>query len=70
MEGRSAEACRRRGLKVNVGKSNVMVLDGEKGLACQIHVEGIRLEDVTEFKYLGCVLEESGSGGLQVSLGP
>ena len=48
----------------------MMVLNGEKVLECEVHVDGIRLDHVLEFKYLGCVLEESGTGGLQVSLGP
>ena len=52
MVARFAEVCRRRGHKVNVGKSRVMVLDGEEGLECEVHVEGIRLEHVSEFKYL------------------
>ena len=30
MVGRFAEVCRRRGLKVNGGKSKVIVLNGEK----------------------------------------
>ena len=32
--GRLVEVCRRRGLKVNAGKSKVMVLGGEEGLGC------------------------------------
>ena len=32
MVGRFVEVCRRRGLKVNAGKSKVMVLNGEEGL--------------------------------------
>ena len=32
MVGHLIEVCRRRGLKVNAGKSNVMVLGGEEGL--------------------------------------
>ena len=32
MVGWFAEVCRRRGLKVIVGKSKVMVLNGEEGL--------------------------------------
>ena len=54
------EMCRRRGLKVNVGMSKVMLLGGKKGLECEVCVKGIRLERVSEFKYLGCVLDESG----------
>ena len=59
--GRFAEVCRRRGLKVNAGKSKVIVLGGEKGLECEIFVDGMRLEHVSEFKYLGCVMNESGT---------
>ena len=42
MVGRLAEVCR-RGLKVNAGKSKVMVLNGEEGLECEVHVDEIRL---------------------------
>ena len=55
--GRFAEACKRKGLKVNAGKSKVTVLNGEKGLECEVHVDRIRLEHISEFKYLGCVLD-------------
>ena len=42
MVGWFAEVCRRRGLKINAGKSKVMVLNREEGLECEIHVNGIR----------------------------
>ena len=32
MVGRFAEVCRRRGLKVNAGKSKVMIMNGEERL--------------------------------------
>ena len=51
---RFAEVCRRRGLKGNAGNSKDIVLNGEKGLECEVHLYGIRLEHVSEFKYLGC----------------
>ena len=52
--------CRRRGLKVNASKSKVNLLDGGgEELACADCVDRIRLEHVSEFKYLGCVLDES-----------
>ena len=47
-------------------------------MECKVSVDGVRLEQVSEFKYLGCVLDESGiefcrkegSGlGFQVLLG-
>ena len=65
MVGQFAEACRRRGMKVNAGKSKVMVLNGEEGLECEVHVDGIHLEQVSEFKYLGCVLVEPGTDGVE-----
>ena len=49
----------RRELKVNAGKSKLMVLNGEEGLDCEMYVNEILLEPVSEFKYLGCVLDES-----------
>ena len=38
--------CSSRGLKVNVGKSKVMVLNREEGLECE--VDGICLDHVLE----------------------
>ena len=43
--------CRRRGLKVNASKSKVMVLGGEEGLECEVCLDGMRLEHISEFKY-------------------
>ena len=50
--------CRRRGLKVNAGKSKVVLLGGEEGWECGVYVDGIRLEHVSECKYFECVLDE------------
>ena len=81
--GRFVEGCRRRGLKVKPGKGKVMVISGEERLEWEVYVDGICLEHVSEFRYVGCVLDESGiygaecsrkvarvGGGLQVPLGP
>ena len=38
----------------------MMVLNGEEGLECEVHVDAMRLEHMSEFRYLRCVLEESG----------
>ena len=65
MVGQFAEVCRRRGVKVNAGKIKVMVLNGEEGLECEVHVDQIWLEQVSEFKYLGCFLDESGLDGTE-----
>ena len=67
MVGRFFEMGRRRGLKPNTFKSKVMVLSGEEGLECEVHVDVIRLEHVSEFKYLGCILDESGTDGAEYS---
>ena len=56
MVERLAEVCRRRGLKVNASKIKVMVLNREEGLEYETDVDGVCLEHVSEFKYLGCVL--------------
>ena len=42
MVGWFAEVCWRRGLKVNGGISKVMLLNGEEGLECEVHVDWIR----------------------------
>ena len=50
MLGWLAEMCRRKDLKVNAGKSKGMVLNGEEGFECGVHVDRICLEHVSEFK--------------------
>ena len=67
MVGRFAEVCRRRGLKVNAGKSKVMILNGEEGLEREVYIDRIHLEHVSEFEYLGFVLDESGTDGAECS---
>ena len=44
-----------------------MVLNGEEELECEFHVDVIYLEHVPEFKYLRCVLDESGTDGAECS---
>ena len=53
-------------VKVNAGKSKVMVLNREEGLEGEVHVDEIHLERVLKFKYFGCVLDESGTDGQSV----
>ena len=43
------------------------VLNGEEGLECEVHIDGIRLKHDSEFKYLGGVLDESGTDGAECS---
>ena len=62
-----AMVCSRRGLKVDAGKSKMMVLGREEGLECVVCIDEIRLEHVSEFKYLGCVLDKSGTDEAEFS---
>ena len=54
------EVCRRRSLKVNAAKSKVMLIGGEKRLEFEVYRNGICLEHISEFKYFGFALDESG----------
>ena len=57
---------RRRGLNVNADKK--MVLGWEEGLEwCEVYIDRISLEHVSEFKYLLCVLDDSGTNELEGS---
>ena len=58
MVGRFVEVYKRIGLKINEAKSKVMVLEGEEGLECEVCVDLMRLEHLSEFKYLRCVFDE------------
>ena len=60
MVGWYVQVCRRSRLKFNVVKNKLRVLGGEDGLECEVYVDEMQLEHALEFKYLGCVLNESG----------
>ena len=53
----------RRGLKVIAKKSKERMMSGEEGLEWEVLVDRIRLENVSEFKYFGYALDESGTYG-------
>ena len=38
-----------------------MVLNGKEGLECEVRVEGMQLEHVSEFSDMWCVSDESGA---------
>ena len=37
------------------------MLNGEEELVCEVFEDGMQLEHMTEYKYLGCVLNKSGT---------
>ena len=41
--------------------------DWRSAAECEVHEDGISLEHVSEFKHLGCVLNESGTEGAECS---
>ena len=43
------------------------MLGGEHGLECRVSVDGIRFEHVLKFKYLGSVVDESGTDEAECS---
>ena len=44
-----------------------MIMNGEEGLECEVHVDGVLLERVSEFKYLGRVFGEADTDGVECS---
>src|SRR5678816_3292259 len=63
---RFGTVCKRRDLKVNVDKSKVMVVS-EDSPQCEVTLDGEQLEQVSEFKYLGYVLDEKGTDDAECS---
>ena len=55
MVGCLVEVYKRKCPKVNADKSKMMVLNGEEGLECEVCINGMRLDHLLEFEYLGFV---------------
>ena len=45
----------------------MIMLCGEEGSECEVCIDGIHLEHALEFKYLRCVLDESGTDEAEFS---
>src|SRR5678815_731101 len=60
------DRCKKRGLKVNVDKSKVMVVSGDSP-QCEVMLDGEQLEQVSEFDYLGYMLDEKGTDDAECS---
>src|SRR5678816_1841837 len=60
LEERFYRVCKRMDLKVNVDKSKVVVVR-EDSPRCEVMLDGEQLEQVSEFKYLGYMLDKKGT---------
>ena len=65
--GLFADVFKRKGRILNADKTKLMLLGGEEGPIYEILVDRIRLEHVSELKYLGNVSDESGADGVECS---
>src|SRR5678816_226342 len=63
---RFGRVCKRRGLRVNVYKSKVMVVS-EDNPQCEVMLDDEQLEQVSDFKYLGYMLDEKGTDDAECS---
>ena len=62
-------ACNSYGLKINVKKTKFMVVSKEQNIqAHPLHLNNEAIEQVHQFKYLGCYLTEQGSCTEEVSI--
>ena len=55
MVGHFVEVCKRRSLKVNAGKSKVMVLSEEEGMECEVCIDGVSLEQRIPIVLFYCI---------------
>ena len=55
------EVCEKRNLKVNVGKSKVMIFERGEESDCEVRLNNQVMENVRSFKYLGSVMSKDGS---------
>src|SRR5277367_1279237 len=54
------ETCKRYDMKINVNKTNSMVVAKTTGKVIDIRIEGQRIQQVKRFKYLGSLITEDG----------
>lgn len=53
-------SCKNYGMEMNLKKTKVMVIAKKPGTVCNIMVNGIKLEQVKDYKYLGSWITEDG----------
>lgn len=62
----TCRACGHHGLKVNVGKSKMIIVEKESESMCMVQVDGGTLEVGEDLKDLGIILNESGKSKKEV----
>ena len=58
--------CKKRNLAVNTNKSKVVVFERGEATECTVRLDGVDMENVKVFKYLGSVMSKDGSLGEEV----
>lgn len=56
----------RKNLNINVDKTKVMVISKENA-SVSVHIDNKKVEQVTNYKYLGTIIEQSGSNEVEVN---
>ena len=63
------EQCRIKVLRINKSKTAVMEVTKKKeSLASSINVEGVTIEQVTKFRYLGSLVSENGKCDAEIKV--
>src|SRR5678816_845099 len=63
---RFGRVCKRWGSKINVDKSKVMVVS-EDSPRCEVMLDGEQLKQMSEFKYVGYMLDDNGTDDAECS---
>ena len=53
------------GLELNLSKTKTMTI-GNKNKTCHIKIEGVEIEHVSEYKYLGVIITQDGSAEIEI----
>ena len=53
-----SKSCENYGMKINIKKTKAMVI-GTKGTRVEVKIGSAKVEQVTSFRYLGCIINEN-----------
>jgi len=56
----SSNVTREFGMKINVKKTKVMCISRKRNNTLKIYVDRQQVEQVSQFRYLGCLISEDG----------